>query len=71
MGCLIVFDGKEIGRGRNNANEDKNATKDSVQVFFEKNVCQMKTVNFYELILTLFSRANIVLGLLFTIKRKS
>ena len=27
MGCLIVFDGKEIGRGRNNANEDKNATK--------------------------------------------
>lgn len=42
MGCLIVFDGKEIGRGRNNANEDKNATKDSVQ-FFEKNVCQMKT----------------------------
>ena len=36
VGCLIVFDGKEIGRGRNNANEDKNATKDSVQFFFEK-----------------------------------
>ena len=42
MGCLIVFDGKEIGRGRNNANEDKNATKGSVQFFFEKNVCQME-----------------------------
>ena len=27
VGCLIVFEGKEIGRGRNNANQDKNATK--------------------------------------------
>ena len=27
VGCLIVFDGNEIGRGSNNSNEDKNATK--------------------------------------------
>lgn len=27
VGCLIVFDGSEIGRGSNNATQDKNATK--------------------------------------------
>jgi len=47
VGCLIVFEGKEIGRGSNNSNEDQNATKHAEFIALEQLVrfCDSEELN--------------------------
>lgn len=49
VGCLIIFNQIEIGRGRNNANQDKNATKHAEFSALEEAVNYCKIIGKSEL----------------------